>query len=312
VSASASILVFGASGFVGRNLIDRLAADKRHVIAVSSSGAPVTGATQNISLDAIDSLPALPAETIAIHLAAYRYDSQRFDLAQSDILLNNTAINTRIFHFCAERKICELRLGSSVAVYPAGLTVMDDAAPVDFNAPPNANEAFYAWSKRYAEVMAGLYAGKFGVNTLAFRFSNPYGPYDSTNPKKAHVAPAFVMKALDANPVFPIRGDPAVERDFTYVGDVVEVLVRSLDWRGRNETYNLCTGHTSTLTELAETVMKAAGVNKRIEAGAPGAFGPAKRVSTSDRVRSAFGVSFMSLEDGMKPTVEWYRREFRG
>jgi nucleoside-diphosphate-sugar epimerase len=308
---SASVLVFGASGFVGRNLINRLAGEQHDVVAVTSSGAPVPGARVTIALDELGNLPDLPDDTVVVHLAAYRYDSGRFDLAQSDILLNNTAINMRIFQFCAERKLKELRLGSSVAVYPAGLAVMDDAVPVDLNQPPNSNEAFYAWSKRYAEVLAGLYASKFGVNCVTFRFSNPYGPYDSIDPKKAHVAPAFVMKALDANPIFPIRGDPAVERDFTFVGDVVEVLVRSFGWRGRNETFNLCTGRTSTLTELAETVMRAAGVTKPIEAGAPGAFGPAKRISTSARVQAAFGVEFRSLEAGMKPTVEWYRREFR-
>lgn len=308
---SETVLVFGASGFVGRNLVDRLAAEGRSVIAVTSSGQPVPGARTTVSLGQLESLTTVPKGTVAIHLAAYRYDSQRFDMAQSDILQNNNAINARIFHFCAERRIAELRLGSSVAVYPAGLAVMDDAQPVDFNSPPNPNEAFYAWSKRFAEVMAGLYVEKFGVNCLTLRFSNPYGPYDSINPNKAHVAPAFVMKALDANPEFPIRGDPSVERDFTYVGDLVEVLMRSLTWRERNETYNLCTGRTSTLSELAETVMKVAGVSKPIRAGVPGAFGPAKRASTSDRIRAAFGITFADLETGMKPTVEWYRREFR-
>lgn len=308
---SGAVLVFGASGFVGMNLVERLVADGREVFAVTGSGTPVAGAKQTVSLDKLDDLK-LPADIVACHVAAYRYDATRFDLAQSDILLNNNALNGRVLHFCAERKISELRMASSVAVYPAGLAVMDDAVPVDFNAPPFESEAFYAWSKRYAEITAGLYAKRFGVNAVILRLSNPYGPHDSTNPNKAHVAPAFVMKALDANPVFPIRGDPNVERDFTYVGDVVEAFVRTLPWRGRNETFNLCRGETSTLTELAETTMRVAGVKKPIEAGAPGAFGPAKRVSTSARLQKELGLTFRSLEDGMTPTVEWYRHAFRG
>jgi nucleoside-diphosphate-sugar epimerase len=307
-----SVLVFGASGFIGRNLVDRLAGEGRHVIGVTASGAPVPGAAQTVSLDAISNLPQLSRDTVAIHLAAFRYDSQRFDLAQSDILAKNNALNTHIYHFCAERKISEMRLGSSVAVYPAGLDIMDDRVPVDLNRPPNLNEAFYAWSKRYVEVMAGLYADKFGVNSLIFRLSNPYGPYDSVNPSKAHVAPAFVMKALDAHPTFKIRGDPMVERDFTYVGDVVEILVRSLDMRSRNEAFNLCTGRTTTLLDLAKTVQRVAGVDKPIEVGAPGAFGPAKRISTNERIREAFNFDFTDLEIGMQPTIDWYSREFSG
>lgn len=302
-----AVLLFGASGFVGKNLVARLVADGREVFAVTASGAPVAGCVRTVSIDALDDIDALPADIVACHVAAYRYDAGRFDLAQSDILLHNANLNARVMHFCAERKIAELRMASSVAVYEAGLAVMDDADPIDLNAPPFESEAFYAWSKRFAEISAGLYAKRFGVNAAIFRLSNPYGPHDSTNPNKAHVAPAFVMKALDANPVFPIRGDPNVERDFTYVGDVVEVFTRSLDWRGRTETFNLCRGETSTLTELAETVMRVAGVKKPIEAGAPGAFGPAKRVSTSARIQKELGFTFTSLEDGMAPTVAWYR-----
>lgn len=308
---SGPILLFGASGFVGRNLTDRLAADGRDVIAISQSGAAVPGAKRALSIDALDSLRDLPADTIAVHVANYRYDSTRFDLAQSDILLNNQILNARVLHFCADRGIKELRLASSVAVYPDGQP-LDDAQPIDLNAPPIASEAFYAWSKRFAEIAAGAYARRFGLNSVIFRLSNPYGPYDSTNPAKAHVAPAFVMKALDSNPVFPIRGDPSVERDFIYVGDVVEAFARTLDWRGRSETYNLCTGRTDNLLTLAQTVMRVAGVDKPIEAGAPGAFGPQARRSTSDRIRAALGLNFVSLEDGMTPTVAWYRREFRG
>lgn len=306
----AAVVLFGASGFVGRHVAQALAGRVETLIGVTGQSRSVPGCSRVVPLAELSSLPELPADTIVIHLGAFRYDSSRFDLAQSDIVLNNVDLNTRVYHFCAERKIREVRLASSVAVYEAGLAVMDDAVPIDLNAGPNANEAFYAWSKRWAEIIAGLYAQRFGVNSVVFRLSNPYGAYDSVTLTKAHVAPAFVMKALNDDPVFAIKGDPTVERDFIYAGDVAEAFVRSLAWRGRNETYNLCTGATTTLQTLAETVLRVAGSTKPIEAGAPGAFGPAKRISTSQRVRDALGLEFTNLEAGMKPTVEWYREEW--
>ncbi|MFA6964000.1 NAD-dependent epimerase/dehydratase family protein [Bosea sp. (in: a-proteobacteria)] len=309
-SLPSAIVLFGASGFIGRHLAEALAGRVEHLIGVTGGCRSVPGCTQVVTLSELADLPALPADTVVIHVGAFRYDSARFDLAQSDIVLNNVDLNTRVYHFCAERQITEVRLASSIAVYEGGLAVMDDAVTVDLNAAPNPNEAFYAWSKRWAEIVAGLYAQRFGVNSVVFRLSNPYGPYDSVTLTKAHVAPAFVMKALNDDPVFLIKGDPMVERDFTYVGDVVEAFVRTLAWRGRNETYNLCTGTTATLQALAETVLRVAGSAKPIEAGAPGAFGPAKRISTSQRVREALGLEFTSLEAGMTPTVEWYREEW--
>ena len=303
-----AVVVFGASGFVGRNIVDALAGKVPMLIGVTagSTWAP-PGCTHLATVQELDAMPSLPADAIVIHVAAFRYDAARFDLAQSDIVRHNAELNSRVYHFCAERKIREVRLASSVAVYPGDLAVMDDAVPVDLNRPPHAGEAFYAWSKRWAEVLAGLYAGKFGVNTVTFRLSNPYGPYDSTNPGKAHVAPAFVMKALSSDPVFEIRGDASVERDFTYVGDVQEAFLRSMAWRERNETFNICTGQTTTLQTLAETILRVAGIDKPIRAGAPGAFGPARRASTSARIKAALNLDFTSLEAGMKPTIDWYR-----
>lgn len=306
------VVLFGASGFVGRNVLNRLTAEGRTVYAVTGSGAPMPQAASTVSLDRAAELPSLPADAVAIHVAAYRYDSERFELKQSDILVNNLALNSRVFQFCAERGVKELRMASSVAVYPDHLAVMDDAEPLDLNTPPYAGEAFYAWSKRVAEVMADLYARQYGVHTISFRLSNPYGPHDCTDPRKAHVAPAFVMKALDANPVFPIRGDPSVERDFVYVGDVVEAFVRSFAWRGRTEAFNLCTGQTVTLQTLAETCLRLSGASKPIESGAPGAFGPAKRVSTNARIRAAIGLAFRGLDEGLDSTIHWYRNHLHG
>ena len=306
-----AVVVFGASGFVGRNLINALRDRVETLVGVTGQTRSVPGCTQVVTMESLDSLPPLPPATVVIHVAAYRYDAGRFDMAQSDILLNNADLNARVFHFCAERQIMELRLASSVAVYPAELPLMDDAKPVDLNTPPNPHERFYAWSKRWAEILAQLYRDKFGINCLIFRLSNPYGPYDSTTLAKAHVAPAFVMKALNDSPVFDIRGDPMVERDFTYVGDVVEAFLRSLDYRGRNEIYNLCTGCSTTLLELAKTCLKVAGIEKTIESGKPGGFGPPKRVAASERIKSALSLEFTSLENGIIPTMEWYRHALR-
>jgi UDP-glucose 4-epimerase len=307
---SSAIILIGASGFIGRNLLDHLSATGSDIYAVTSSGKPMALAKQTVSMSEIGDLPSLPKDTIVIHVAAYRYDSARFEYKQSDILVENLSLNAQVFKFCVERKLTELRMASSVAVYPADLAIMDDAISIDLDRPPHVGEAFYAWSKRTAEIMASLYQAQFGLNTISFRLSNPYGPYDSVDPGKAHVAPAFVMKALDQNAIFSIKGDPMVERDFVYVGDVVRAFEKSLPFVGQNEVYNLCTGATTTLQDLAEIVMRVAGVEKPIASGAAGAFGPQKRVSTNKRIKELLGLEFCALETGLVPTISWYRENF--
>ena len=302
-----AVVVIGASGFVGRNLVEALAGTVKHLIGVTGSALDVPGCTVTVTLDTIDGLPSLPDGTVVVHLAAHRYDASRTTLVQSDILAGNADITSRVFRFCAARGIRELRLASSVAVYGQVDGPMDDAVPVDLATPPHPHEAFYAWSKRWAEIHADLYRDRYGLHAVTMRLANPYGPHDSIVEARAHVAPAFVMRALNADPTFVIRGDATVTRDFTYVGDVVDVILRTLEWRGVHGAWNVCTGTNLTLADLAREAMHAAGREKPIVADAPGAFGPAHRVATSARIVEATGVRFRSLAEGMVPTMGWYR-----
>lgn len=309
----AQIVLFGATGFVGRNLAIAFSEHGHAVTAVSRSGAMVPGASAAVAMADLDSLPPLGDDPIVVHVAAQRYDAGQFEMAQSDILTANVDLSNRVYEFCARRGIKEVRMASSVAVYEAGLPLMDDAQPVDLNKSPHRNEAFYAWSKRWAEILADLYEERYGVSTVAFRLSNPYGPHDSTDPKAAHVLPAFVMRALGPGDVFGMKGDPYVERDFIWVGDVVDVFLKSLEWRGRSGRFNLCTGQTVTLHHLAETLVGLTGGSKTIEVETD--FAPAAvrvRRSSADEVRQTFGIDrFTSLEDGLRPTVDWYREAMR-
>ncbi len=119
---------------------------------------------------------SVPADAIVVNVAAQRYDADKFETAQSDMLTGNAEIANRLYRFCLTKGIREVRAASSVAVYPAACDPLDDARPVDLNAPPNPNEAFYAWSKRWSEVVADLHAERYGIHTISFRLSNPYGP----------------------------------------------------------------------------------------------------------------------------------------
>ena len=303
-----AIVVFGASGFVGRNLIERFAGKTGRIVAISTAGGAVPGADEAVRFDALDQIRPLPRDTVVVHVAAARYDAARFEMAQSDLISVNTEIANRVYRFCLERKVTEVRMASSVAVYPAGLPALDDAVPVDLNAPPNPNEAFYAWSKRWAEIVAGLFAERFGINTLGFRLSNPYGPYDATDAKLAHVLPAFVIRALQPGDTFQIKGNPLVERDFIFVEDVADVFEQSLAMRGVNQHLNLCSGTTTTLLDLARTILHVAGRDRPIDAPDTATQGVLARRSTNELLKQSFGKShFASLEEGLAPTIEWYR-----
>ena len=306
-----TVVVVGATGFVGRNLVAHLADRVPRLIAVSPSGQSVPGATEAARFDALEAL-SVPADAIVVNVAAQRYDADNFETAQSDLLTGNAEIANRLYRFCLTKGIREVRAASSVAVYPAACDSLDDAQAVDLNAPPNRNEAFYSWSKRWSEVIANLHAERYGIHTISFRLSNPYGPHDSTDPRKAHVLPAFVMRALAPGERFEIKGNPLVERDFIYVGDVVDVFTRSLEMRETSDALNLCRGETTTLLDLARTILEVAGEKRPVHAPDTATHGVLARRSTNRRLCERFGMStFTGLADGLRPTIAWYRQAYR-
>lgn len=301
-----TVIVVGASGFIGRNLVRHLKGQVGRILPVSLAGGEVEGIAglRFAELDRAD----VGRDTAVVNLAAHRYDAASFAAGQSDIFLRNLEIAARVYEFCARREITEVRSASSIAVYPEGDTVCDDSAPLDLAADPADGELMYGWSKRVGEIAARLFARKCGVHTVAFRLSSPYGPYDSLDPAKAHVVPAFVMRALTTTGPFTVRGDPGASRDFVYVGDVCEIFRRSLAWRGRDEVYNLGSGENVTIGELARHILALVGGDREIVAAGAPVSAVAHRRCPSERLRAAFAVErFTPLGDGLKPTIAWYR-----
>lgn len=308
-AAPAAVVLFGASGFIGRNIVDALSGRVDTLIGVTDRTPAVPGCTAVASIERLDAIPPLPPDTVVINAAAVRYDARTFRAQQTAILDRNVRIANAVYGFCVARKISEVRLASSVAVYPASWPVLIDEKPVDLNDWPHEGEAAYAWSKRWAEICAEVHRRQYGINTLIFRLSNPYGPYDSTDPAGAHVAPAFVMRALAPGDTFEINGNPDAERDFIFAGDVAAVFVASLAQRGQSDVYNLGYGATVAIHELAEAALRAAGRKKEIVVSAAGNPGVSVRRVTATRVREAFAVQpFADLLQGLSLTTAWYRK----
>ena len=86
----------------------------------------------------------------------------------------------------------------------------------------------YAASKLSGEALVGSYGQSFGIPSLVFRFFNIFGPYQRPNHDYAAVIPKWIWKAMN-NQAIQVFGDGTQTRDFTYVGDVVEVIRTSIN-----------------------------------------------------------------------------------
>jgi nucleoside-diphosphate-sugar epimerase len=303
-----AVVIFGASGFIGRNIVDALAGRVSALVGITHRTGTIPGCTLVLPIDRLDAVPALPPETVVINAAAVRYDPRTFRTDQSAILRRNVEIANAVYGFCVARRIVEVRLASSVAVYPASAAVLSDEKPVDLNDWPHAGEAAYAWSKRWAEISAEVHRRQYGINTLTFRLSNPYGPHDTFDQEAAHVAAAFVIKALAPGDTFEILGNADAERDFVFAGDVAAAFVASLGARGRSDAFNLGFGATVKIRDLAAAALRAAGRDKKIAVSVAAAAGVNVRRVTVRRLHEAFELpSFADLDRGLAATTAWYR-----
>ena len=307
-----AVVVFGASGFIGRNVVEALRGEVDRLIGVNASGRPVPGCDRTFRADDLSELPALPSDSAIVDVAAFRYFASNFGKQQSEILAANQRITEAVYGLALQRGIAEVRAASSSAVYPASWDLLDDARPLDLNDWPHPGEAAYAWSKRWGEIAAELWRRRAGINTISLRLTNPYGPHDTLDEEEAHVATAFVLRALGEAPEFEIRGDPDAERDFVFSADIARAFVESLRLRGVQAALNCAAGRTTTVRRLAEAAMEAAGELRPVRLVSPppdGNRGVKTRRATASRLREIIPAlpPFRGLDEGLGATIDWYR-----
>ena len=312
----AAVVLFGASGFIGRNIAAALRGEVGRLIGVNASGRAVPECDETVAAAALDGIPALPADSAVIHVAAFRYYASRFARQQAEILSANLALTDAVYRFALDRGITEVRAASSSAVYPAGWDIQDDSRPLDLNAWPHDGEAAYAWSKRWGEIAAELWRRRAGIHTISLRLTNPYGPHDTLDEAEAHVANDFALRALSDVPEFEVRGNPHAERDFVYAGDIAATFLASLRLRGVQAAVNCAAGETTRVIDLAHAAMRAAGTPRPVRMNAPPAganAGVAVRRATATRLREILPdlPPFRGLDEGMRLTMDWYRHAHR-
>ncbi len=166
----------------------------------------------------------------------------------------------------------------------------------------------YAAQKLMGEYYASVWASCFGLETVAVRYFNVYGPRQDPSSPYSGVISIF-MKCLLARKAPVIFGDGTQSRDFTYVEDVAELTVKAARARGvSGHVYNGGNGNRYTLNEVWETLQRIEGVSIPAQYGPPRA-GDVRdsQADTTAAVRDLGHSPRFSLEEGLRRTLHWYR-----
>lgn len=277
------ILVTGGRGLLGAAAASHLAAGGHELVATQRGESARENGLQWVQADLTraDALAGLPEFEAVVHTAAVLPRSH----VSSDHEANlNRQIDENVFS-AARRWEASVVFTSSVAIYGSGGAPAAGYTELGPLRPPGAYAAEKAWAEDYGRRQAADTGRPF----TALRVSAPYGP----GQRSMNVLRRFVERAARGEPLF-YWGSGSRGQDYVHAGDVALACAAALSSAGG--TFNIASGRTVTMRELAELVARAAGMP-------PAAVQPAGRPDAGEEERVAYCISRARQELHWEPTI---------
>lgn len=168
------------------------------------------------------------------------------------------------------------------------------------------------WMKRYTETLCRMYTEKLprSMPCVVLRATNIYGPGDKFDPERSHFLPALIRRVVEGQDPLLVWGTGDDLRDLIYVDDMVEAMLRALAQLDRFEPLNIGEGKSRSIKEVLGVLLRVAGreqVRVTFDPSKPSMV-PKQMVDCSKAERVLGFRPRVSLEDGIRRTLEWYRR----
>jgi len=311
------IVVTGGAGCIGSNLIRGLLPfEPAKILVIDDLSAaeawnvPVAPAVQFIRGSVLDDevLRYAFAErpTFVFHLAAFYANQNSVEHPESDLQVNG--LGTLKVLQCAQaagsERVIYASSGCSVYGRQAPLPLREDFLSIELDTP-------YQITKMLGELYCNFFKNYYGLATVRARFFNVYGPGEIPG-RYRNVIPNFIYWAMRGQPL-PITGTGEETRDFTFVDDIVDGLLRAGSRpEVVGEAFNLASGRETTVLSLAhqinELVGNAAGVTftsrRKWDTHT-------RRCASVEKARALIGYSPRTdFRTGLERTIAWFRSDW--
>ena len=194
---------------------------------------------------------------------------------------------------------------SRIGVYAPAEVFYEDSVWQTF---PSPNDRFAGWAKRMGELQAEAYAIEYNWDKISIvRPANVYGPKDNFDPNNAMVIPSLIRRAIDGENPLTVWGDGSPIRDFIYSKDVAMGMIKVMEI-GYNKPVNLGSGQETSIREIVEIIKTIIGDDLKIEWDASKPSGDKKRLMDTTRQNQIGAIPKTTLEQGIKETIEWYKK----
>ncbi len=182
-----------------------------------------------------------------------------------------------------------------------------------WNGYPEETNAPYGVAKKAALVMLDAYRQQYGLRSAYVLPVNLYGPGDNFDPQTSHVIPALVRKCVEARDTgrdhITCWGTGAASREFLYVEDAAEGLVRAAESLDTPDPVNLGTGSEIPIRDLVRMIAGLCRFTGEIRWDASKPDGQPRRCLDTRRAQERLGWrAEIGLEEGLRRTIDWFER----
>jgi UDP-glucuronate 4-epimerase len=310
------ILITGAAGFIGSHLSEALLARGDTVVGLDCFN------------DAYD--PAIKRRNISASLPNDRFSLHEVDICDEDALRGvfeavkpvvvvhlaaragvrpslqdpnlyhrvNVIGSQHVLDACRDFGPSHLVFASSSSVYGGSTDVpFKESNPVMTPISP------YAATKRMNELQAHVYSHIYGVKVTMLRFFTVYGPR-----QRPDMAIHLFARLIASGQSVPMFGDGTTERDYTYISDIIDGVVRAVDRPFAYEIFNLGEHHTTCLRDLIGLLEKHLDVEARIDKQGMQPGDVLTTFADIEHAKSLLGYTpGVTMDEGIARFISWYR-----
>jgi len=302
------VLVTGAHGFVGHNLMNLLREMQNEtefeILAPSRKELDLTKEEQ------VAAYFKANKPHVVLHLAGKVGGILANKTHPGEFFYQNIMMGTLVMHYShlyGAEKVVALAAGCG---YPKMLPV--PYTEEDFwRDLPDENSIGYSMAKKNLIIQSWTYREQYGFNSVVLLPANLYGPYDNFDLETSHVVPALIRKFIEAKE----RGDDKVvvwgtgvaSREFLYSVDTAQAIIDMAERVNETGPFNLGTGTETTIRELIETIRELTEFEGDIVWDTSKPNGQPRRFYDMSKFKEAVGyVPETDIKEGLRSTIRWY------
>jgi len=310
------VIVTGGAGFLGSFVVAKLRDRGAGAIMAPRSrdhDLRDLDAVRRLLADAAKPSPAdsQPSKVVVIHLAARVGGIGANRDHPAEFFYDNLMMGAQLLQESWRAGVAKFVAVGTVCAYPK-LTPVPFREEDLWNGYPEETNAPYGLAKKMLLVQSQAYRQQYGFNSIFLLPVNLYGPRDNFDPSSSHVIPALIKKYLDAaearSQEIVVWGDGSPTREFLYVEDCAEGIIRAAERYNKPDPVNLGAGAEISIKELVEMIGRLTGFRGRIVWDVSKPNGQPRRCLDVSRAEREFGWrATTGFEQGLQRTLEWYR-----